>query len=61
MAKFLISKDKAGEYRWKLVSGNGQSIATSGEGYKSKESAINGIVAVKRDSGTAEVFEVVKE
>ncbi len=61
MAKFLITEDKRGEYRWKLVSSNGQTIATSGEGYKAKESCVSGIEAVKRDAGTADVFQVVED
>ncbi|HEX8372096.1 MAG TPA: DUF1508 domain-containing protein [Chthoniobacterales bacterium] len=61
MAKFLITEDKKGVYRWKLVSGNGQIIALSGESYKAKDSCVNGIEAVKRDAGTAKVFQVVEE
>jgi uncharacterized protein YegP (UPF0339 family) len=29
-----IYKDAAGEWRWRLVASNGQTVATSGEGYK---------------------------
>jgi uncharacterized protein YegP (UPF0339 family) len=36
-----------------LKSGNGQIIATSGEGYTSKSGAQNGIDAVKRDAAAA--------
>ena len=61
MAKFLITDDKKGEYRWKLISGNGQVIALSGESYKAKDSCVNGIEAIKRDAGTAQVFQVVEE
>lgn len=31
--KTIIFQDKAGEWRWKRVAGNGEIIATSGEGY----------------------------
>lgn len=61
MAKFLITEDKKGDYRWKLISGNGQVIATSGESYKAMDSCVNGIEAIKRDAGTAKVFQVVEE
>jgi uncharacterized protein len=53
MAKFELYKDAKGEYRWRLKSGNGQIIATGGEGYTSKAGALNGIEAVKRDATTA--------
>jgi uncharacterized protein YegP (UPF0339 family) len=50
-AKFELYKSSNGEYRWRLKSSNGQVIATSGEGYTSKDGANNGIDAVKRDAG----------
>lgn len=52
-AKFELYKSSNGEFRWRLKSGNGQVIATSGEGYTSKAGAQNGIDAVKRDAGAA--------
>lgn len=59
MAKFEMYKDKAGEWRWRLKSGNGVQIASSGEGYSDKSSCMNGIKAVQRDAPGAEV--VVEE
>jgi uncharacterized protein YegP (UPF0339 family) len=53
-AKFEINKDKSGEYRFKLIVGNGQTIAVS-EGYKSKESAMKGIESVKENAAKAAV------
>lgn len=38
MAKFVIYKDVAGSYRWRLVAGNGEKIAAS-EAYVSKANA----------------------
>jgi uncharacterized protein YegP (UPF0339 family) len=38
-AKFELYKDAKGEFRWRLVASNGQTIANGGEGYKSKDSA----------------------
>jgi uncharacterized protein YegP (UPF0339 family) len=49
-AKFEIYKDTKGEFRWRLKSANGQTIATGGEGYASKSGCENGIAAVKRDA-----------
>jgi uncharacterized protein YegP (UPF0339 family) len=42
-AKFEIYKDTKGEFRWRLKSANGQTIATGGEGYASKSGCENGI------------------
>ena len=55
MAAFESYRDKGGEFRWRLKSGNGQVIATSGEGYTSKQGCQNGIDAVKRDAPGASV------
>lgn len=49
--KFQIYKDKAGEYRWRLVAHNGKIVGDSGEGYKNKSDCtdeINGIVTYMR-------------
>jgi uncharacterized protein YegP (UPF0339 family) len=55
VAKFQIYKDNQGEFRWLLRSGNGQSIASSGESYKTKAEAQGAIAVVKRDAPAAEV------
>ncbi len=47
-AKFEIYKDKKGEFRFRLKSGNGENILAS-EGYKAKASAKNGIESVKKN------------
>ena len=54
-AKFEIYKDKSGEFRWRLVHTNGQIIANSGEGYKAKINATNGINSVKENAPGATV------
>jgi uncharacterized protein len=56
-AKFELYKDSKGEYRWRLVASNGQSIANGGEGYKSKESAKAGIESVKKNAPEAPIEE----
>ena len=56
-AKFELYTDARGEYRWRLVASNGQAIASSGEGYKSKDSAKAGIESVKKNAPTAEIVE----
>lgn len=47
--KFELYKDKAGEFRYRLKATNGQ-IILSGQGYKSKVSARNGIGSVQRNA-----------
>jgi uncharacterized protein len=56
-AKFELYKDAKGEYRWRLVASNGQTIANGGEGYKEKASAKDGIESVKKNAPTAEIIE----
>lgn len=53
-AKFVLNKDKAGEFRFKLVAGNGETIAVS-EGYKTKAGAMNGIKSVQENAATAKI------
>ena len=47
--KFELYKDKAGEFRFRLKAGNGETILAS-EGYKQKASALNGIESVRKNS-----------
>jgi uncharacterized protein YegP (UPF0339 family) len=56
-AKFSLYKDKKGEFRWKLLASNGQIIADSAEGYKTKKSAEDGIASVKKNAPTAKIEE----
>ena len=56
-AKFELYKDAKGEFRWRLVASNGQAIASSGEGYKSMESAKAGIESVKKNAPGAPIVE----
>ncbi len=55
--KFELYSDAKGEYRWRLVAPNGQAIASSGEGYKAKDSAKAGIESVRKNAATAEIVE----
>ena len=55
--KFEIYKDKSGKFRFRLKSGNGQTIAT-GEGYETKRSCLNGIESIKKNAPDAEIIEV---
>jgi uncharacterized protein YegP (UPF0339 family) len=51
-AKFEINKDVSGEFRFKLIVGNNQTVAVS-QGYKSKESAMKGIESIKENAAKA--------
>lgn len=44
--KFEIYLDKAGMFRYRLIAPNGESLAISEDGYKSKISCMNGIKSV---------------
>ena len=54
--KFELYKDKAGEYRFRLKAGNGQIILVS-EGYKAKDSAVNGIASIRKNATNDERYE----
>ena len=55
--KFEVYVDKAGEYRFRLKARNGEIIATS-EGYKAKNSCLNGIESVKKNAPDAAVEKI---
>ena len=54
--KFELYTDKSGGYRFRLKAGNGEVIAIS-EGYKSKDSAKNGIASVQKNAASAEIVD----
>jgi len=54
--KFECYKDKAGEFRFRLVAGNGSTILSS-EGYKAKSGCANGIESVRTNSQDPNRFE----
>lgn len=56
--KFECYKDKAGEIRFRLKAGNGETILSS-EGYKGKASCDNGIESVRKNSAIPERFEKI--
>lgn len=54
--KFEMYEDKSGQYRFRLKSRNGQTIAIS-EGYTTKTACENGIESVRKNAPHAEVEE----
>ena len=55
MSKFIVSKDKSGEYRVALKGGNGETIAVSGEGFKTRANALENIKSVQKNAPAATV------
>jgi uncharacterized protein YegP (UPF0339 family) len=45
------------EYRWRLKAGNGEILATSGQGYKAKADCKNGVERIQKDVATKLKFE----
>lgn len=54
--KFEIYTDKAGEFRFRLKAGNGQTILAS-EGYTAKSGCENGIDSVQKNAPNDERYE----
>lgn len=54
--KFVIRKNKGGEFFWQLVGSNGEVMAVS-EGMSRKESCKNSIDSIKRSASDAEVVD----
>jgi len=54
--KYEVYKDKAGEFRFRLKAGNGQSILAS-EGYSGKDGCMNGIASVQKNGPDASKYE----
>lgn len=46
--RFDVYQDRKGEWRWRLLAGNGRTVADSGEGYKTKQGVQRAIDMVRR-------------
>jgi uncharacterized protein YegP (UPF0339 family) len=53
-AKFEVFKDASGQFRFRLVAPNGETIAAS-EAYTTKDACMNGIKSVKTNAPVAEI------
>jgi uncharacterized protein len=58
-AKFEISKDKSGKFRFHLKAANGEIIAAS-QGYETKARAEKGIESVKTTAPNAKVVDMTE-
>ncbi len=56
--EFEIFEDNAGEYRWRLLAGNDEILADSGEGYESRSGAEEAAERVKEYAPDADVLEI---
>lgn len=54
--RFHLYRDRANEWRWRLVHHNGNIIATSGEGYSSRRNAEKGMQSVMKNAPGAETL-----
>ena len=57
LGTFELFKDRAGEWRWRLVHRNGNVIATSGEGYTRRRNAEKGLRSVVENAPGADVVD----
>lgn len=53
---FEVYKDQAGEFRFRLKSGNGQVLLAS-EVYKTKDSCLNGVDAIRKNASQDALYE----
>jgi uncharacterized protein YegP (UPF0339 family) len=58
--KFVLKKGLTGKFHFNLHASNGQVIATS-EAYNSRDAALNGIEAVKKDAPDATIEDETKD
>jgi len=54
--RYVIYRDRANEWRWTLIAGNGRIISDSGEGYHNKQDCLHGI-DLNKQSFSAPVYE----
>jgi len=54
-ATFEVYRDRADEWRWRLVHDNGNIIADGGEGYARRATALNGLRSVQHNAPAADV------
>ncbi len=58
--KFVITKNKKGDYHFNLFAQNGRIIATS-EMYPDKQSAMKGIASIVKNAPTAKIVDDTRE
>ncbi|WP_436911573.1 DUF1508 domain-containing protein [Halosimplex marinum] len=56
--EFEVYEDNAGEYRWRLLSGNGEILADSGEGYSARDEAEAAVDRVREYAPEADALDI---
>lgn len=56
--KFEVYETEKKEYRWRLKSANGQTVASSSEGYAAKAGADRAVASIKTGAAKAEIVEI---
>ncbi len=59
ITKFIVYKDRSGKTRWRLVAGNGETVATS-QGYSTKRAALAGVSRIKEIVSKSTVVDEVE-
>ncbi|NHR06718.1 DUF1508 domain-containing protein [Chromobacterium haemolyticum] len=55
--QFVVYKDNAGQWRWRLFAANNKIVADSAEGYNNKQDCLHGIDLVKSTNANTPVHE----
>jgi uncharacterized protein YegP (UPF0339 family) len=55
--KFIVYKDDAKEWRWRLRHKNGNILAEGGEGYKNKKGCLKAVERIQNQAAYSEVVE----
>jgi uncharacterized protein len=58
--KFVVRRNKGGEFFWQLVGSNGEVMAVS-EGMSRKQSCLDSIDSIKRNAASADVVDKTDE
>jgi len=58
--KFVIYRIKSGQYKWKLIGGNGEQVASS-ENYASKAGAIKAAARIREIAASARTEDMVMD
>jgi uncharacterized protein YegP (UPF0339 family) len=60
--KFEVYQDAANHYRWRLKAGNGEILATAGQGYRSKADCQKSVERIQTEASTAKLkFETYED
>ena len=51
--RFEIYEDRSGEYRWRLLAGNGEKMGVSEEGFTTKRSCQRSVERIKEEAADA--------